>query len=344
MLHVLQQPPLCQQLLDSPVPTDPVPEASQQIDDPPTPLQHSTGTAAEGAAAEVSYSGRSSGFEGRAPPAVTSTAAPLLSQESAVVAMNIALLVLLLTAVRACYSIKAAAHSCQRRLPTTAVVAAAPAAALALFTTWCTSSHASVQRLFRCLQAHASIGCAVYTQARVIGRQLPLVLLWSLALSHGLRTDAQECAAALAFISLPTAASTANKTKAAIAVTAAGAAKASSDMKLASDNAATFALLPWVVCMSSAAFNFIGSQCWSSRITEAVQVGTNAGRRLLFAIPALFYIISVSIVSAGMMMLPVLLVDRCTALLLHCWPGLLLIIYFKVNSQKLFLLCASSLS
>ena len=288
--------------------------------------------------APISKTGSHSTCDKSHPPAAAASTqtACFLSENAAVVAVQTVLLVLLLIFVRIHNNIKAAAASCKHRLPVAAIAAAVSNATLL-----CNATCSAAVHCYTWLQtdAHRS-HIFVRFQAKPICRQLVLCLLWSLALTNGVRTDPHECLAACALANLPQLTCTAESRRAARVIRRAAAAAASH--LLAASTAAgpplssiKFGLLlveaasmlksrvASFIASTAAVYNHLSS--FSKQALQACLAGAVAVTAYLA------YTTSACLAIAGVTMLPVLMVDRCIIILVHCWPTLLVLFTFKVR-------------
>ena len=276
------------------------------------------------------------------PPAATvstQTACPA-PEKAAVAAAQIVLLALLLITVRIYNKTRAAAASCKHRLPVAAIAAAVSNVILL-----CNSTCSAAGHCYSWLQAEAQHSRAFPRfQAKPVWHQLVLCLLWSLALTYGVRTDPHDCLAACALANFRQLTCTAEFRRAARVIRRAAAAAAShfpaasaaaepppSSNKLgllhiAAEAAVTlksrvaiFTAYTAAVCDHLSSFS---RQALQACLAGAVAVTAYVA-----------YTTSACLAIAGVTTLPVLMVDRCIIVLVHCWPTLLVLFAFKVRPK-----------
>ena len=245
-----------------------------------------------------------------------------------------------------CSYIKSAALSCRHRLPSTAA-AAASAVAEFIIGSWCASICSLTSRLCKCLATQAQRGTSsLQRQAKTYGPQLLLILLWILALTHACKTDPQGFTAVCIVSSLQTLTSIAVGTRAARAVRRAAAAAASHVLaapaasppplppllKLACEHAAAYlaAMCKWLERPRSATSSVSLHQSSSGR--EALQACTPYIKSPATVMTSVVYISLSCCLMASVMTLPGLILDRCAAVLVQCWPCLLVLSAYKVTA------------
>jgi len=340
-----EQPPSSAHCALPSSPQDSCPHAVPRAFDVPEQIQFSTAMAnsqPRSVPANIASSSKSTEF---CPPAVSapSKIERALSKKAAIAALQLTLLVILLSVVRIYSNIKAAAHSCRHRLASTG----AAAAAKATISLWCTSIISMTSRLCAWLAIKAQHGQTLLnSQMRLLGPQLLLSLLWILALSNAFQIDAQGCAASCGLTSLPTLTGIAADTRAARAIRRAAATAAShilsattasaplplsSRMKFACAYATArlTAMCKWPESFRSATITV--SLHLSSSGRQAVQAWTVYSKSAMTVIPSLVYVALGCFLMASVLTLPSLVLDRCATVLVQCWPCLLVLSAYKVT-------------
>lgn len=267
-----------------------------------------------------------------------------LSRNAAVAALQLTLLVILLSALRIYSNIKAYAHSCRHRLRSTG---AAAAAGLAI-SSCCSSMSPLTSRLCAWLAIKAQHGQTVLnSQMRLLGPHLLLSSLWILALTNALQTDAEGCATFCGLTSLPTVSGIAADTRAARAIRRAAATAASRILSaITASVPLPLSLRMNFACAYVTARLTAMCKCPESFRSATITVsrhGSSSGRQSLQActvyfksaltvIPSLVYIILGCFLMASLLTLPSLVLDVCATILVQCWPCLLVLSAYKVTS------------
>ncbi len=341
-----EQLPLCATYAVPFIPTDSYAQADQVAFNVPKQIQLSTALAGSQSPLVSTPTDSSSKSADCCPAAADypkfAKVERAFSKKAAVAALQLTLLVVLLSVLHICSYIKAAALSCRHPLASTAA-AAAPAVAGPIIASWCASMKSLTSRLYVWLATQAQRGTSsLQRQAKTYGPQLLLSLLWILALTHAFKTDPQGFTAVCSVSSLPTLASIAAHTRAVRAVRRAAAAAASHVLaapaaslppllKLACAHATAClaTMCKWLERPRSA--NFSVSLRLSSSGRQAMQSCAAHSKSTVTIVTSLVYISLSCGLMASVMTLPGLILDRCAMLLVQCWPCLLVLLAYKVT-------------
>ena len=336
--------------------TDSSAQAHQAVCDLPNQIQLSTALADSQSPSVSTPTDSSSESADCCPPAADAPTQikRALSKKAAVASLQMTLLLVLLSVLRICSYIKAAALS--RRLQISTAAAAAPAVAGSIIGSWCASTSSFTSRLCVWLASQAKRGGSSFKhQAKTLGSQLLLTLLWILALSHACKPDAQGGAVVCIVTSLPTLTRTAADMRAARAIRRAAAAAAShiltapvaaashiltapapppspSFLKLAGAHA-TACLAARCKCLERPrSVTSTVSLHLSSSGRQAMQACAAYSKSAVTVMTSLVYIALGCGLLAAVMTLPGLILNRCAMLLVQCWPCLLVLLAYKVTA------------
>ena len=337
--------------------TDSSVQADQAICDLPKQIQLSTALADSQSPSVSTPTDSSSESADCCPPAADASTQikRALSKKAAVASLRITLLLVLLSVLRICSYIKAAALSRRHQIQSTA---AAPAVAGSIIGSWCasTSSFTSCLCVWLASQAQRG-GSSLKHQAKTLGPQLLLTLLWILALTLACKTDAQGGAVVCIVTSLPTVTCIAADTRAGRAIQRAAAAAASqiltapaaaashiltapapapppspSLLKLAGAHA-TACLAARCKCLERPrSVTSTVSLHLSSSGRQAMQACAAYSKSAVTVMTSLLYIALGCGLLAAVMTLPGLILNRCAMLLVQCWPCLLVLLAYKVTA------------